>query len=218
MSRVAGPVSKAELRTVVPRRPLRERQHLLLRFGAFPWDRVLPALDLESSLLDVGCGPGLLSYLLSRCGARGSYLGIDPDERKIARARRWPGEDVRNAFRVAKVGEVPRGAFQQVALLDVLGLVPKPERHAFLAAAVRRVAPGGRFVAVTRGGGPGWKRAVDAVAARALRLRRGAAVAPCDGSELAGYLRSSGLESIEVRPIGDGYLNGFELVTARMPG
>ncbi len=222
MSRVAGPVSIAELKAVVPPSPLVERQHVLAGFRSFPWDRVLPAFELETSLLDVGCGPGLLPYLLQRSGFRGSYLGIDPDPRKIERAKRWPGEDEERAFRAGKVAETSRGAYEQVALLDVLCLVAKPERAAFLATVVRRITPGGLFVAVTSGGGPRWKRAVDGAqefaAVRLLRITRGAPASPCDGPELAGYLRGAGLDDISVRGIGDGYVHGFELVTARMPG
>ena len=201
--------------------PRGERVHLALRLRSFPWDRVLPALLPDADLLDVGCGPGLLAFLLERAGFSGRYLGLDPDERKVERARRFPGETSRRRFGVGSVEKAPAGAARQAVILDVLYLVPEAERPAFVRGAARALVPGGLLVAVTSGGGPRWKRALDRLqertAVRLLGLTRGASVAPCDGAEIAALLRAAGLSDVSVRDVGAGYSHGFELVRGVLP-
>ncbi len=209
----------AELRRRIAGRPLRERVHLAARLSSVPWDRVLAAFEPEGDLLDVGCGPGLLAHLLERAGFRGTYRGIDVDPRKIDRARATPGERPGRRFDVLPLEEAPPGAFDQVALLDVLYLVPRAGRAGFVARAAGCLKPGGRLVALTSGGGPSWKRALDRlqerVAVFALRMTAGAAVETCDGAEVAALMTEAGLADVEVRGIGAGYLHGFELVSGR---
>ncbi len=118
------------------------------------------------------------------------------------------------------VDEASPGAFSQAALIDVLYLVPPGERAGFVSGAVRALSPGGRFVALTSGGGPRWKRGLDAAQERlavGLGITRGAAVATCDGKEVADLLFRAGLERVGIADVGRGYLHGFELVTARRP-
>jgi SAM-dependent methyltransferase len=195
-----------------------ERAHLAVRLASAPWARVVGALRRDSSsLLDVGCGPGLLAHLLEKRGYCGTYLGVDPDERKVARARRWLGESPRLVFRAVGIEGVAERGFDQVAIVDVLYLVPPPERAALVAAAASRLAPGGRLVALTSGGGPGWKRAVDRIQERlavaVLGFTRGAVVVPCDGAEVAALFSAAGLLDVRVEDAGTGYVHGFELVS-----
>jgi SAM-dependent methyltransferase len=197
-----------------------ERAHLAWRFRSAPWRRVLLALERDGALLDVGCGPGLLAHLLSRGGFTGRYTGVDPDPRKVDRARRWLDEDAGRRFVAGSVESAPPGAFAQAALIDVLYLVPPAERPGFVERAVQTLAPGGRLVALTSGGGSRWKRTLDSVQERlavGLGITRGGAVAICDGAEIAALLRSAGLEDVVVADAGAGYVHGFELVTGRRP-
>ena len=196
-----------------------ERLHLAGRLSSAPWERVVGSLALDgASLLDVGCGPGLLAHLLAARGYRGSYLGVDPDERKVGRARVWLGESPRRAFRAAGVEGVEERAFDQAAIVDVLYLVPPADRTALVAEVVSRLAPGGRLVALTSGGGPRWKRAVDQIQeqlAVVLGVTRGAVVTPCDGAEVASLFSQAGLLDVRVEDAGAGYVHGFELVSGQ---
>jgi len=193
-----------------------ERWHLRIRLLSVPWHSVMAQFDMSpGTLLDVGCGPGLLSFLLEEGGYQGSYSGIDPDARKTGRAERWLGQSDRRNFTTADVG-VTHGSFDQVSLLDVLYLVPSERRASFISACAARLSEGGRLTVLTSGGGPGWKRALDRLqekAATGLGITHGEACAPCDGAEVARYMEGCGLRGIEVDDIGAGYLHGFELVT-----
>ncbi len=197
---------------------LPERLHLAVRFRSAPWNLVVQAFAPSGDILDVGCGPGLLAYLLRRGGFSGSYLGIDPDPRKVARARAWLGGKGGSRFEV-ELDSVPSGAFSQVAILDVLYLVPVGARPGFVAAAAARLRREGSLVALTSGGGPPWKRRLDRCQERLAvwtGVTRGEGVVPCDGDEVARLFREAGLTRIAVTDIGVGYAHGFELVTARL--
>jgi SAM-dependent methyltransferase len=197
-----------------------ERWHLSVRFSTVPWDRILPAFSPDGSLVDFGCGPGLLSHLLSRAGFSGTYLGLDPDPRKVDRARRWLPESAGRRFASGSVLAEPSGPFAQAALIDVLYLVPPSERSAFVSGAARWLVPGGLLVAVTSGGGAAWKRLLDGLQERlavGLGVTRGATVALCDGAEVSRILSGAGFVDVTVSDIGDGYLHGFELVRGRRP-
>lgn len=196
-----------------------ERLHLAGRLSSAPWARVVGSLALDGgSLLDVGCGPGLLAHLLEARGYRGSYLGVDPDERKVARAKTWLKESERRSFRAVGVEGIEERGFDQAAIVDVLYLVSPEDRAAFVAEVASRLAPGGRLVALTSGGGPRWKRAVDRIQewlAVVLGVTRGAVVAPCDGTEVAFLFSQAGLLDVRVEDAGAGYVHGFELVSGR---
>ncbi len=197
-----------------------ERAHLALRFRSAPWTKVVGVLESGGALADFGCGPGLLAHLLARAGFSGTYLGLDPDPRKIDRAHRWLPETATRTFQVGGVDLAPSAIFSQAALIDVLYLVPQGERADFVSRAAHALSPGGLFVVLTSGGGPRWKRRMDATQERlavGLGITRGAAVAPCAGEEVAGLLFRAGLEVVGIADVGRGYLHGFELVTARRP-
>ncbi|HEV8268951.1 MAG TPA: class I SAM-dependent methyltransferase [Thermoanaerobaculia bacterium] len=210
-----------DLASDAARLPRAERTHLAVRFRSAPWERILPALSPHGALCDVGCGPGVLAYLLARYGFTGTYLGLDPDERKVARAKEWPGGTPSRRFEKGSVEAAPEGAFDQVVVVDVLYLVAVEEREAFLRRAASALQAKGRLVVVTSGGGPPWKRLLDRmqerVAVSLLGLTRGASVAPCDGREIAVLMNAVGLAGVSIVPIGSGYLHGFELVTGTKP-
>jgi 2-polyprenyl-6-hydroxyphenyl methylase/3-demethylubiquinone-9 3-methyltransferase len=100
------------------------------------------------SILDVGCGAGLLSEPLARLGGR--VVAIDPagDGLEVARRRaEEAGLDI--DYRKASLGELSGGKarFDLVAALEVLEHVPDPS--AFLADCVGLVRPGGAVVLST---------------------------------------------------------------------
>jgi 2-polyprenyl-6-hydroxyphenyl methylase/3-demethylubiquinone-9 3-methyltransferase len=100
------------------------------------------------SLLDIGCGGGLLCEPLTRLGAK--VTGIDAGERNIAIARLHAGEgELDIAYRHAAAEELAdEGArFDIVLCMEVVEHVNEPE--GFMAACSRLVAPGGLLIAAT---------------------------------------------------------------------
>jgi 2-polyprenyl-6-hydroxyphenyl methylase/3-demethylubiquinone-9 3-methyltransferase len=100
------------------------------------------------SLVDIGCGGGLLCEPLTRLGAR--VTGIDAGERNIAIARDHAVEseldiDYRQAS--AEALAEARERFDVVLSMEVVEHVADP--HGFMAACAALVAPGGLLIVAT---------------------------------------------------------------------
>lgn len=118
------------------------RDHLAAHFGRDPLaERPFEGL----TLLDVGCGGGLLCEPLARLGF--AVTGIDAGERNIAIARLHAQQSGQTVdYRVATPEQVG-GQFDVVISMEVVEHVP--DVGAFLAAAAARLRPGGAFAAAT---------------------------------------------------------------------
>ena len=114
-------------------------RRLLARAGIEPGMRVL----------DVGCGPGDVSLLLSELvGADGSVVGVERDEQALARARRRAAEAaIENVvFACGDFREVELAGPPFDALVGRLVLMYQGDPPAAVRAAARHVRPGGVVV------------------------------------------------------------------------
>lgn len=100
------------------------------------------------SMLDVGCGGGLIAEPLARLGA--TVTGIDPAEESIGVARAHAGtQGLAIDYRAARVEDLAAAGdqFDVVTCLEVVEHVP--DVAAFLATCARLVRPGGLMVLST---------------------------------------------------------------------
>ncbi|MEH0973560.1 class I SAM-dependent methyltransferase [Micromonospora sp. CPCC 205546] len=99
----------------------------------------------ERSLLDVGCGTGIVAARFASAGYR--VVGVDVSEAMIARARaRLAGTDAVLIAADAVDFEVPRPCAFAVSTYDVVNHVGDIDRvRAYLRCVHRAVAPGGWF-------------------------------------------------------------------------
>jgi SAM-dependent methyltransferase len=114
-------------------------RRLLARAGIEPGMRVL----------DVGCGPGDVSLLLSELvGADGSVVGVERDEQALARARQRAVEsDIENVeFVCGDFREIELAGDPFDALVGRLVLMYQGDPAAAVRAAARHVRPGGVVV------------------------------------------------------------------------
>jgi SAM-dependent methyltransferase len=95
------------------------------------------------SVLDVGCGPGLVARYLS--GRVSALHGVDVSEAMVERAREAVPE---GEFRVSEPGRLPHedGRFDLSYAVCVLHHVPRGERPALLSEMRRVTRPGGLVV------------------------------------------------------------------------
>lgn len=129
------------------------RAHLqTLRPLICPVDEVLDWIPSHATVLDIGCGAGLLPGLLALRGHREAICGVDASPPAIALAndlsdRLSASHAARLSFRVTSTtDEWPVGPFGAVTMVDVLHHIPPRAQPGFIAAALARIAPGGRFV------------------------------------------------------------------------
>lgn len=114
---------------------------------------ILSRLDLSQglSVLDAGCGPGLLTLPIARAiGLQGGLLALDVQAGMIKRTKDAAAQAGMSniTFLVAGLGEgkLPEASFDRVLLVTVLGEIP--DRPAALREIYSSLKPGG-FLSIT---------------------------------------------------------------------
>ena len=122
-------------------------------FTAHYYASILSRLDLSPglSVLDAGCGPGLLTLPIARAvGLQGGLLALDVQAGMIQRAKDAAAQAGMSniAFLVAGLGEgkLPEASFDRALLVTVLGEIP--DRPAALREIHSSLKPGG-FLSIT---------------------------------------------------------------------
>ena len=121
-----------------------------------------------SSVLDIGCGGGLLIAHLAATGRAASALGFDASRPAIALAQSMrprlqtiaPQADVRFEHRPVQQG-LPQDTFDAVCLIDVMHHVPTEAQERAFRDAASRVRPGGRFVYKDMCDAPLWRAGMN---------------------------------------------------------
>lgn len=197
------------------------RLHTRLRAWSAPLDAVVQALPRDGTLLDVGCGHGLVSNEVALRSPLARVLGIDLSETKVASARKSVGARTNVEFRQAALEEVPESGFDAVSLIDVLYLVPEGSWTSFLSTCREKLRPGGIFVLKEVGIEPWWKferlKLQEFMSTRILRITKGDTMHFESGEELKRRLLSLGFEDVALRPLDSGYASPHLLLTARRP-
>ncbi len=111
----------------------------------------------RGTILDIGCGHGLLTNLLALGSPDRTVLGIDIDPKKIAAAQRTVRGRANIQFRVADALSPPGGPYQAITVADVLYLLPAPAQRRVLVNAFRLLEPGGVLLWKTQVRRPRWK-------------------------------------------------------------
>jgi len=135
--------------------PISARLRVLARYVLCPYSSLLGLFPSAGRILDVGCGDGLLLFLLSLEAKSRTYVGIDIDESKIAIARR---ARISNAeFLLGEVSTLPPDSYDCVSIVDVLYLLPKSRWAEFLEQSVRVLGKNGLLIVKEVTDEPHWK-------------------------------------------------------------
>jgi len=128
--------------------PVRRKiQHL--RPYNCPLEVLLSLVPDDGSVLDIGCGCGILLGLAALSGKAISAIGIDTAAASIQTAVAMqsaldPKLPARLAFRkIRALDDWPDGKFDMVSLIDVMHHIPPAKQAATFQAAAARVKPGG---------------------------------------------------------------------------
>src|SRR5205807_581378 len=96
----------------------------------------------DESILDVGCGIGLLAFYLRERGCAQPITGLDVDARKIRHARNAAADRYRDVSFHEQNAQEPFADFRgNVALFDVLHYLPLAEQSALLSRLTESIAP-----------------------------------------------------------------------------
>lgn len=212
MSTLRFPQALALVRRTYGPAPGTTRLHVLGRFLSCPFLRVLDYVPQGGRLLDLGAGHGIFAHLALAGGAR-EAVAVEPDTRKVFLVPRRPGLRVVNGYHLAM-----RGAFDAVAIFDVLYRLPKADWDPLLAWVRERLAPGGVFL--LKEIDPGhrakalWNRAQER-GADLLGLTLGEAHSYETREEIRERLRRAGFSGFEAVEIGAGYPHAHVLYVGR---
>jgi 2-polyprenyl-3-methyl-5-hydroxy-6-metoxy-1,4-benzoquinol methylase len=179
------------------------RLHVLGRYLACPSEVLVPWFPKEGDVLDVGCGHGLLAWLLERDDAQATrrYLGIDHDAGKIAAARMLPLE--RATFSTETLANLASERYDCVSLVDVLYAIPLSNWAEVLRHCARVLRKGGRLVVKEVANEPRWKYWLacleEALAIQVFKVTKGCPPHFESFDVYRRHVESSGFEVLDVR-------------------
>lgn len=175
------------------------RWHVRARTWLLPLERLARSIPPHGRLLDMGCGHGLwINYLKLRYPEL-DLVGVDPDERKIAEARRT-GAAQKGARFTASLEPWPSGCFDRVTVFDVLYLLPERQRRDLVRRLADALAPGGTLLVRETDRDAGWSSMLltveETFMTRVLGVTHGSAFGFLSAQELAELLTTAGLKVV----------------------
>ena len=153
------------------------RLFTLARHILAPLDAIAAAVPSNGPILDLGCGHGLFTNLLALGAPERELLGVDPSADKLAVARRSSRSLPNIRYQQGRIEDVAEQGFRAITILDVLYLLPDPDKLAVLRRARDLLAPDGVLLLKTNDTRPRWKyalvRAEEELMVRVLGLTHG---------------------------------------------
>jgi 2-polyprenyl-3-methyl-5-hydroxy-6-metoxy-1,4-benzoquinol methylase len=128
-----------------------------LRPWICPFEEVLARIPTDSSVLDVGCGIGIMTVLAADLGRAQRCVGVDVSLAAISVARRAKVTEGTVEFEVANDGGWGVDEFDTVLCVDVLHHVPLRNRKMFVAQLCAAARPGGTVLLKDLSPRPRWK-------------------------------------------------------------
>jgi len=100
----------------------------------------------EGTVIEIGCGHGLITNYLSLTSEDRSVIGIDIDEKRIHLARQAVGERKNIQFLHGEFSDFAFAGVDMVILFGVLLLIPFSEWRTLFEAIYRALRPGGQVL------------------------------------------------------------------------
>lgn len=132
-----------------------------------PFHRLLPLIPPGSSVLDVGCGSGLLTVLAAERIDVRRVVGFDSSPGAITLARTAAaklasaGRPVPEYRLLDATADWPAGQFDVVAVVDVMHHIPPEAKRSVIEQAAAKVTPGGRLLYKDIGPRPRWRATMN---------------------------------------------------------
>lgn len=201
--------------------PLRARVHVRVRWATCPFPAVAAVLPESGSILEVGCGHGLLSLYLALESPDRRVTGVDVDGDKLQAARAAAANaGLAATFHAAEGAALPDGPWDGIAVVDVLYLLTAEDQRALLRSCAERLAPGGVLAVKEMSPVPRWKARWNVVqetaSVKLLGITTGEELTFLAPVELASAMAAAGLE-VRERPLHRRYPHPHHLLVGRKP-
>lgn len=200
--------------------PASTRAHVFLRWLSCPFAAVEEEVPKTGSVLDLGCGHGLLSLYISATGPERRVQGVDVDAAKVREATAAASAFHSVSFVEASDGgwrPQPDESWDAIVIVDMLYLLGSVAAFELLATAAAALCPGGRLVIKEIDFRPRWKYQLavlqERMATRVARVTQGEMVDFLAPSGVARVLQDAGL-TVKQRSIHRGYPHPHVVLTA----
>lgn len=128
--------------------PFTERMFLRLRLEIAPFSEILTYVPRRGNILDVGCGYGLLSAILSFENPDCQITGIDIDETRITVARKCMRDRHNLTFRKVDLTRSHSivETYQTIICFDIFHHIPTMNQESLMQELVHQLSPRGIFI------------------------------------------------------------------------
>jgi 2-polyprenyl-6-hydroxyphenyl methylase/3-demethylubiquinone-9 3-methyltransferase len=176
----------------------------------FPIEKCLAHFPRRGTLVDLGCGNGLLTGLLCLRAPQMRVIGMDDDQRKLATARKVFGDFETLRFVRGDIVEAALPQGDHFSLVDVLYLINFSAQEKILASICRSMPENGLFLLKEMDNKPLYKFWFnifqETVSVKLLGRTLGGRFYFRSSKEMVSLLKRVGFASVEVIPLHRGYL------------
>lgn len=126
---------------------LMDKAYLPVRLLIAGFDRIIPLIPETGDILDLGCGYGLLTNLISILKPNGNVLGIDPNRKRIEVAKLTQGDRKNISFEIGLAQQLKSDKqFDTIVCCDVLHHIPKEDQIPVLEKLSELLCPNGSLL------------------------------------------------------------------------
>lgn len=137
--------------------PLGIRAFVRARHLLCPLSAIEGYVPKRGRILDLGCGHGLFSALMAVASPERTVLGVDPSAAKIHTAATLAKKLPNVSFFQGTADDVDEQNLDAVTIMDVLYLLPVPEKLKIMKRCREILRPDGKLVLKTNDTHPAWK-------------------------------------------------------------
>ncbi|MBI3074575.1 MAG: class I SAM-dependent methyltransferase [Deltaproteobacteria bacterium] len=195
--------------------------HAWGRWMSCPFEAIASEVPERGKILEIGCGHALFTAHLAMTSPHREVVGIDISPEKIVVAREtahWLSLKRGNRFevRLTEPGQIPKGPWDAIVIVDVLYLMTYDDQRSLLEAAARELGPCGRLIIKEMSDAPRWKtvfnRFQESLAVNVLRFTTGKGLHFVPPAEIVGWLESAGLSHASSRRLDHASLHPHHLL------
>jgi 2-polyprenyl-3-methyl-5-hydroxy-6-metoxy-1,4-benzoquinol methylase len=176
--------------------------YIKIRWLLCPYLEIEDQISQSATCLDVGCGFGLLSNLLSLSSQKRYVIGIDIDNRRIETAQKTIGDRENIEFICQDLFDIKKESFNVITFVDVLHHISNEIKQRIIEKSVSLLSPEGKIIIKDITDRPRWKYFYNYLfdnSTRIFKITKGNRCAYLNAQGFQKLLKNHGLHPCEIR-------------------